>query len=377
MKIAVVGAGECFREKMVPALEKLPELEIAEIIDMKSFPQIEEEFRRSGKVFPNAEYIQIDGTPEDLEQSLHEDLDAVVLATPHNQHINQSEVVISKGLHLYVEKPHAIDLVELERFRQVTTRHSGVVYPACYYRDEKALALSVLTGHIRPGDFRTDFIQTSDGNRVPKEFFGMIDRLGKIRKIEGSILESIGYAGTLEQYLWNCHDWAGMYRDLFFHLATLVNLLQPRLGKTNVEYAEAGFAEEAVKMYEKEFGEGPKGETYGQAKFSTESGTEIQLSVGKYAREHKRNLRIEGESGFVHLDFNTNTATIRTPESERILVSWADPKYLFMMSTFYQLLHQGKPVSKYMLENSESAIRMALDARNKVSRSFEYRRGDV
>lgn len=65
-----------------------------------------------------------------------------------------------------------------------------------------------------------------------------------------------------------------------------------------------------------------------------------------------------------------------TPDLERMLISWADPKYLFIMSTFYHLLQQEKPVH-YMLENSETSVRITYDARNTVSRTFTYRRGEV
>jgi predicted dehydrogenase len=105
---------------------------------------------------------------DDLDSALSDaDLDAVVLATPHDQHAAQIEAVSAAGKHVFVEKPLTLSKQSAERAAAATTR-AGVV-----------LAL----GHNRR------FLQAM----VELKRLVDVDELGTVVHVEGNFTGNFGF----------------------------------------------------------------------------------------------------------------------------------------------------------------------------------------
>ena len=63
----------------------------------------------------------------DIEQALHEKIDAVVIATQHNLHASQTILALEKNKHVFVEKPLALTLEEIDRVEEAQKASKGMI----------------------------------------------------------------------------------------------------------------------------------------------------------------------------------------------------------------------------------------------------------
>lgn len=102
VRLGIVGCGWVTRERQLPALRRVPEVEVVALADPD--PRAD-----PGRVPPGA--VRLTG----LDELLDRDLEAVVVCTPPASHAALAQAVLASGRHLLVEKPPALDPGDAER----------------------------------------------------------------------------------------------------------------------------------------------------------------------------------------------------------------------------------------------------------------------
>ncbi|MFH0964901.1 MAG: bi-domain-containing oxidoreductase [Planctomycetota bacterium] len=121
--VAVAGAGKFARGVLVPALHSVRDVELVECVAA-----------HGASALSTAKRFGFERAGCDFEAMLRsEDVDAVVIATPHNEHAGQAIAALRAGKHVFLEKPLAIreeDVDEVER----AVRESGRCFMVGYNR---------------------------------------------------------------------------------------------------------------------------------------------------------------------------------------------------------------------------------------------------
>ncbi len=99
-----------------------------------------------------ADHFSIPGRYSDWQTMLAEEpLDAVIIATPHDQHAEQAIAALDRGIHVLLEKPMAITVEEGERVA-AAAKASGcvlaVAFNAPYWRHTTAMREGLREGKI-------------------------------------------------------------------------------------------------------------------------------------------------------------------------------------------------------------------------------------
>jgi len=90
-------------------------------------------------------FATLEDVPDDVP------INAAVIATPAPAHLSQATSLLKRGLHLLIEKPLAIDLVEAERFLSLAQTSDKIVAVAYVYRAN--LLLAQMREALRSGEY--------------------------------------------------------------------------------------------------------------------------------------------------------------------------------------------------------------------------------
>ncbi len=102
--VGIIGGGNFVRSTMLPNLTKIPDYELVAIATSGS--------SSSGQVTKKYPFRY---ATTDYKKLLQDpDIDLIVIATPHNTHAPLAVEVLDAGKHVYVEKPLAISMEQLE-----------------------------------------------------------------------------------------------------------------------------------------------------------------------------------------------------------------------------------------------------------------------
>ena len=104
IRVGLIGAGWFATRRHLPDLYAQPEVDLLAICrrDPEKLGQI-------------ADHFDIPGRYQDYKDMFtSEDLDAVVITTPHSLHFAQAEAALSRGLHVLLEKPMALKVREAD-----------------------------------------------------------------------------------------------------------------------------------------------------------------------------------------------------------------------------------------------------------------------
>jgi predicted dehydrogenase len=142
-RIGVIGCGWWATRAHLPALVANPDALVAAIAD----PNVDN-LRRAAQRFE----VPLDRTFGDAVEMLDQvELDAAIIAVPHDAHANLARLVLDRGLHLLLEKPMTIhpadarDLVDRAASRGVEI---VVSYPWHYNRQVLAVREAIAAGRI-------------------------------------------------------------------------------------------------------------------------------------------------------------------------------------------------------------------------------------
>jgi predicted dehydrogenase/nucleoside-diphosphate-sugar epimerase len=122
VRIAVIGCGAMTRENLLPVLAGHERIRVVSLVD------VNEVTARALAEAYGVPTVLTDVTKLDPRQ-----LDAAVIATPPAFHAPQTIELARRGLHVFVEKPMAIDAAEGERMLQATDE-AGVTLTVGLYR---------------------------------------------------------------------------------------------------------------------------------------------------------------------------------------------------------------------------------------------------
>jgi predicted dehydrogenase len=125
-RIGVIGAGWFATTNHIPQLAARPDVELAAVCRLgpPKLQQIKEHF---GFGFAT----------EDFEELLNQQLDGVLVCSPHDLHYKHASAALKRGLHVMCEKPltlHAREAWDLVRLARESQRHLLVPYGWHYKR---------------------------------------------------------------------------------------------------------------------------------------------------------------------------------------------------------------------------------------------------
>jgi predicted dehydrogenase len=120
VKVGVIGAGWWATTNHIPELKKRDDVELVGVcrLGQELLQKIKDEFG-----FPFA--------TEDYNELLKQDLDAVVVSTPHYLHYAPTRAALERGLHVMIEKPMTLDkdeAWELVRIAEANNLHLLLPY---------------------------------------------------------------------------------------------------------------------------------------------------------------------------------------------------------------------------------------------------------
>jgi predicted dehydrogenase len=141
VRVGIVGAGAFAAGTLIPALAKAERVHLASIASARGFSarHLAEKYG-----FPTC--------TTDTDALIASDVDAVVIATRHDQHAALSARALRAGRHVFVEKPLALDGAQLDDV-MAAQRESGRILTVGYNRRFAPLAVELaglFTGRVGP-----------------------------------------------------------------------------------------------------------------------------------------------------------------------------------------------------------------------------------
>jgi predicted dehydrogenase len=117
VRIGIVGVGKIARDQHVPALRANPAFELvacasrnARLEEVANFPSLE---------------AMLDGVP---------DLDAISICTPPQYHYEATRLALSRGKHVFLEKPPCASTAQLDRLRILATEVKRTLFQTWHSR---------------------------------------------------------------------------------------------------------------------------------------------------------------------------------------------------------------------------------------------------
>jgi predicted dehydrogenase len=140
-RIAVIGTGWWATDYHLPSLRSNPDAEVSAICDTDP-----------GRLQKAAEAYQVSRTYTDYREMLaKEELDGVVIATPHATHYEIARDCLARGLHLLIEKPmtlYAKDARHLVQLAEEQGKEITVCYPYPYMPQVERARQVVCSGEL-------------------------------------------------------------------------------------------------------------------------------------------------------------------------------------------------------------------------------------
>lgn len=116
--VGFIGAGNFVRAVIIPNMSKIPEYEFVGLATTSG--------TTAGQVIKNTEFKY---STTDYKKLLKDkDIDLIVVATPHNTHAKFTVEALDAGKHVYVEKPLAITMEQLDDIKEAYERNSQHVF---------------------------------------------------------------------------------------------------------------------------------------------------------------------------------------------------------------------------------------------------------
>lgn len=143
LRVGILGAGAFASRRHLPELVAEPRVEV--VAACRRDPE-------ALRVF--ADHFGIAERYVDWTQMLdNANLDAVLIATPHNQHVAQTEAALGLGLHVLLEKPMALTGSDARMLRDLAISKGcvlAVAFNPPYWSHTRALRAGISTGRIGP-----------------------------------------------------------------------------------------------------------------------------------------------------------------------------------------------------------------------------------
>jgi len=126
LNVGIIGAGGIARKLHLPQLSAMPEVKVTHLAG-----------RKPERLRLLAEQFEAPHWTTDYRALLAEDsLDAVVVATPHPQHVSIGLEALAAGKHLLMQKPLCGDRAEADRFVEAVAASDRTVLALPHYGAE-------------------------------------------------------------------------------------------------------------------------------------------------------------------------------------------------------------------------------------------------
>lgn len=354
MKLGIIGAGECFTEKALPALRATGDFRIEWIVDVLSEQEIRGKLEKIE--LDSFEYHKTDGFLPRIPERI---VEAVMDFSPNRYHSHNIVLALNAGKHVYTEKPFAIDERGINQVgRVLSASRDLLVYFADYYRDEKGLPLRVLAGDLKPNDWRAQLITGFD-----ESLLQALESIGNVKYVRGTCFEGRGKKSGIDHRLWlGDLDQGGMIFDLGTHLFSFLPILKQKIGNVSIEDCVVGICREAQEEYKRKTGN-DMAETYAEVKLKSDKGALIEVAFGKYTGVDERVFYIEGEKGVVIMNFENQSMYVDSPAYRGTATIKSEPKYGIIMKNFARLLKDNNLHAPYQFDNSKETLQTILGAK--------------
>lgn len=163
MRIAVIGCGRISQVAHLPALAKIPGLELVAAVDASADLAKGVASRYGGIALTSVEDCFAETSP-----------DAVLVTVPDRLHASVVEQALASGRHVLVEKPMTATLAEAMRLVQVADRSGHVLQVGNMKRHDPGIAYARRVLQERLGDvlsFSAWYRTTSMRDNAPNAFF--------------------------------------------------------------------------------------------------------------------------------------------------------------------------------------------------------------
>lgn len=301
INLIVAGAGEGTYKSLanvVTSKNPCVDMRIAAVVDVlpqnKLHPQMQELIRNNS--IPCL-------APNDLATFKFPKQSAAVVMTPNESHFWYADFFAAAGIPVWVEKPPAISLAELDQFMKTSRKYPHLIFSAEYSVDGRCFPILWASNNVSQRDPRLPYIrrQKPGAHKLWKE-------MGRPMYIDGAVLEGSGSAGTADHRLWLLDGrQGGMIRDLASHLFGILY---------DIGFATSVITEPQVVLGKHEGGmdrgtwrplkSADEGETYAdmRGRFISRFGViPFMFRVGKYWPVHERYLKIKFEHGIASFSY--------------------------------------------------------------------------
>jgi predicted dehydrogenase len=266
----LIGCGDISQKRVAPALRDLDNCELVAVTRAKT-ELAEESAREFGarRWYKTNEELLNDG-----------EVEAVYIATPHNQHTEQAIASAEAGKHVLCEKPLALNAADARRIIEACAAN-GVKLGVAYYR------------HHYPVISRVKDIVGSG-------------EIGKVTMVQINAFESHQFPPGHPRYWTTLKQYAGGGPMMSFGCHR-IEVMMSLLGRVTEVASQL-----ANSLYDRDV------EDNSAAVLHFENGALGVLSINKVVREPHDTLDVYGSKGSLHVPvLNKGALRVWTPEGER------------------------------------------------------------
>ena len=295
--VGLIGAGNFARAVIIPNMSKIPEYEFVGLATTSG--------TTAGQVIKNTKFKY---STTDYKKLLEDkDIDLIVVATPHNTHAKFTVEALDAGKHVYVEKPLAITMEQLDDIKAAYERNNQHVFVG-FNRRHSPFA-KFIKENMSTDKYPCIIQYTVNAGYIPKEHWTQDPEVGGGRIIgeachfidlavflTGSLPESVNTAaivGSTDHY--SSSDNVSI--NLTFKNGSVANIIYTAMGSKS-------FPKERVTV----FCNGNVGEINNF------------VSATVYGNKRKKLRKMEQDKGFVE-EYYSMAKTMQLDKSERSDIS--------------------------------------------------------
>jgi len=295
--VGFIGAGNFARAVIIPNMSKIPEYEFVGLATTSG--------TTAGQVIKNTEFKY---STTDYKKLLEDkDIDLIVVATPHNTHAKFTVEALDAGKHVYVEKPLAITIEQLDEVKAAYERNNQHVFVG-FNRRHSPFA-KFIKENMSTVKYPCIIQYTVNAGYIPKEHWTQDPEVGGGRIIgevchfidlavflTGSLPESVNTAaikGNTDHY----SNSDNVSINLTFKNGSIANIIYTAMGSKS-------FPKERVTV----FCNGNVGEI------------DNFVSATVYGNKKKKLRKMEQDKGFVE-EYYSMAKTMQLDKSERSDIS--------------------------------------------------------
>lgn len=339
-RVIVVGLGSYYR-KLALGIRDL--FEVATLADSQPSGRLQLEPREL------TQFRQVDEKLEHLE--VENSIDCVMLLTPPAFHVSQCELLARHRKPILVEKPLAINTGQIERLIDDSST-TDRLYCSDFYADVRGTPLLTWAGRAISCVMEENIRVVGD----VELFEDGIGSIGRIKEIQGKLLEGAGAARQFEgrDWLWDA-DQGGVVLDLMYHYIVLTScvfdqLLIPdevvlktrRPDATLVEWRRGSSA----------------AETYASCKGKLAGGTPFEFEVAKYwGYVNERFFKLQGSDGTATMTFADPNILVLEKCRRRCEVQVVGSYYRHVVACFADYV-RSREVKPHGFQHAVRAVRM-------------------